>query len=135
MVKSAMAHDIGRIDPETAEALRVLGGVLRELRASRGLSQRALAGRCGLSQSTISRLECGLAPGVRVAWVARLLAGLDTAVRRVPDDRSPVERTHALTLLRAAFSPPAGDARRRAREARRRDRLEAYARAIGAKPP
>lgn len=44
------------------------------------MSQRALAGRCGLSQSTISRLENGLAPGVRVAWVARLLAGLDLDV-------------------------------------------------------
>ncbi|HUG30105.1 MAG TPA: helix-turn-helix transcriptional regulator [Candidatus Limnocylindria bacterium] len=90
-----MAHDIGRIDPETREALKELGQVLRDLRGSRGLTQRALAWRCGLSQSTISRLECGLAEGIRVAWVARLLAGLDTKLQLIPDDRSPGDRSHA----------------------------------------
>jgi transcriptional regulator with XRE-family HTH domain len=73
----AMSHNLGPIDEPTAEALRALGEVLHKVRGERGMSQRALAGRCGLSQSTISRLENGLAPGVRVAWVARLLAGLD----------------------------------------------------------
>lgn len=72
-----MSHTVGPIDECTAEALRILGRILYELRRQRGLSQRALAARCGLSQSTISRLENGLAPGVRVAWIARLLAGLD----------------------------------------------------------
>jgi transcriptional regulator with XRE-family HTH domain len=72
-----MSHSLGPIDEPTAEALRGLGDVLHRVRGERGMSQRALAGRCGLSQSTISRLENGLAPGVRVAWVARLLAGLD----------------------------------------------------------
>jgi DNA-binding Xre family transcriptional regulator len=75
-----MSHILGPIDPPTAASLRELGNVLRDLRAQRGLTQRALAGRCGLSQSTISRLECGLAPGVRVGWLARLLAGLDQGV-------------------------------------------------------
>jgi transcriptional regulator with XRE-family HTH domain len=72
-----MSHTVGPIDEPTAEALRILGRILYELRRQRGLSQRALAARCGLSQSTISRLENGLAPGVRIAWIARLLAGLD----------------------------------------------------------
>jgi transcriptional regulator with XRE-family HTH domain len=75
-----MPHSFGPIDEPTAEALRVLGRILYELRRQRGLSQRALAARCGLSQATISRLENGLAPGVRIAWIARLLAGLDLDV-------------------------------------------------------
>jgi len=72
-----MSHILGDLDEPTIEALEALGNVLRELRGQRGLSQRSLAARCGLSQSTISRLECGLAAGVRVGWLARLLAGLD----------------------------------------------------------
>ena len=82
-----MSHMIGGVDPVTREALQVLGAVFRKLRAERGLSQRALAGRCGLSQSTISKLERGLAEGLRAAWIARLLAGLDGSVRIPPDDR------------------------------------------------
>lgn len=52
----------------------------RSLRCERGLTQRALAERCGLSQSTISRLENGLAPGVRVIWLARLLVSLEPPI-------------------------------------------------------
>jgi transcriptional regulator with XRE-family HTH domain len=129
-----MPHDLGQIDYETREALQVLGQVLRDLRGSRGLSQRALAGRCGLSQATISRLECGLADGVRVAWVARLLVGLDMKVHTVPDARTPVERSHALRLMRHAFSPSAGGERRAARERRRQDRLEEIARQLHGDP-
>ena len=75
-----MSHTVGPIDEPTAEALRILGRILYELRRQRGFNQRALAARCGLSQATISRLENGLAPGVRVAWIARLLAGLDIGI-------------------------------------------------------
>jgi transcriptional regulator with XRE-family HTH domain len=128
LLRLGMAHEIGRIDAGTREAMQVLGGVLRQLRTERGLSQRRLARRCGLSQSTISRLECGLAEGVRVAWVARLLAGLDTSVRLLPDNRPLLERSHAFKRLRQGFSPAAGDARRRARDQLRRDRLEALMR-------
>jgi transcriptional regulator with XRE-family HTH domain len=129
-----VAHSIGRLDPETREALQVLGQVLRLLRAERGLSQRALAGRCGLSQPTISRLECGLAEGVRVAWIARLLVGLDMTVRVLPDERSEIERSHGFRQLRRAFSSSAGDARRRARDQRRQARLDAYVRSLGRDP-
>jgi transcriptional regulator with XRE-family HTH domain len=123
----AMSHPIGQLDRETRDALQILGAVLRELRGSRGLSQRSLASRCGLSQSTISRLENGLAEGVRVAWIARILAALDTVVRLRPDDRPLIERSHAYKHLWQAFSPSAGAARLRARELERRERLEAYA--------
>jgi transcriptional regulator with XRE-family HTH domain len=75
-----MPHSLGPIDEPTAEALRGLAAVVFELRRQRGLSQRALAARCGLSQSTISRLENGLAPGMRIGWLGRILAGLDLEV-------------------------------------------------------
>lgn len=74
-----MSHPIGRLDQPTIEALVLLGSVLRDLRALHGLTQRQLARRCGLDQSTISRLENGKAPGTRAAWIARLLAGLEQA--------------------------------------------------------
>jgi transcriptional regulator with XRE-family HTH domain len=119
-----MSHSIGRIDEPTREALMVLGEVLRELRAERGLSQRALADRCGLSQSTISRLETGKAEGVRAAWIARLLAGLDTHVRRDPDDRHILDRCHGFRRLRRAFDAERGGARWWARESERRRSLD-----------
>lgn len=118
-----MAHTIERLDAPTREALQVLGTVLRSLRAERGLSQRALAGRCGLSQSTISRLETGRAEGVRVAWIARLLAGLDTQTRSFPDERHLMDRHHGFSALRTAFDARHGDARARARELERRRNL------------
>jgi transcriptional regulator with XRE-family HTH domain len=114
-----MAHSIGGIDEPTRDALRVLGHVLRTLRAERGLSQRALATRCGLSQPTISRLERGLAEGVRVAWIARLLAGLDTRVKFLPVDRVPFDEGGGFRLFRTAFDRENGRIRTGAREVAR----------------
>jgi transcriptional regulator with XRE-family HTH domain len=118
-----MSHGLGWIDLDTREALQLLGTVLRELRQERRLSQRALAGRCGLSQSTISRLECGLADGVRVAWIARLLAGLDAEVRIQPDDRPVAKRCHGFRRLRNAFSAQSVELRRRPRRLARQEAL------------
>jgi transcriptional regulator with XRE-family HTH domain len=86
----------------------------------RGLSQRRLAHRCGLSQSTISRLESGKAAGVRVAWIARLLAGLDARVQGLPDDRDLLDRHRGFRKLRTAFDVAHGGARLRERERTRR---------------
>jgi transcriptional regulator with XRE-family HTH domain len=72
-----MSHTLGGLDPGTIAALEELGAGIRYLRQQQLLTQRVLAERCGLSQSTISRLENGLAPGVRVAWLARLFAALE----------------------------------------------------------
>jgi transcriptional regulator with XRE-family HTH domain len=119
-----MSHSIGRLDGPTQEALVELGKVLRELRTERGLSQRALAGRCGLSQATISRLETGQAEGTRVAWLARLLAGLDVQVRVLPDDRHLLDRSRGFRLLRQRFDRLHGDARARAREVERKRNLD-----------
>ena len=119
-----MSHRIGRLDRPTRQALLALGAVLRELRAERGLSQRALASRCGLSQSTISRLETGQAEGVRVAWIARLLAGLDAEVRIQPDERHMLDRCRGFRKLRIAFDREHDNARSRARELKRRQRVD-----------
>ena len=72
-----MAYRLEDQDVPTREALVALGSVFVELRRSRGLTQRKLAARCGLSQSTICRLETGKAPWLSAVWIARLLAGLD----------------------------------------------------------
>ena len=127
-----MSRSTDRTDAATREALEMLGGVLRQLRGGRGLSQRGLAARSGLSQSTISRLECGLAEGARAACIARLLAGLDSRVRSLPDDRPMLERYPGFRRLRNAFSADAGAKLVAARDERRRDRFEAYARSLGA---
>jgi ribosome-binding protein aMBF1 (putative translation factor) len=52
----SVGYVVDRLDPLSEAALREFGNILRTLRAQRGLSQRALAARCGLSQSTICRL-------------------------------------------------------------------------------
>jgi transcriptional regulator with XRE-family HTH domain len=47
-----------------------------------------LARRCGLSQSSISRLEAGKAPTVRVARLARILVALEAklVIELLPPD-------------------------------------------------
>ena len=118
-----MSHTLGGLDPWTQEALRELGGVLSRLRAEAGLTQSALAGRCGLSQPTISKLERGLAPGVRVAWVARLLVGLH---RHADPGQHPWEvrtATTAQLLLRRFATRGALADRMRHADAERRARL------------
>lgn len=71
-----MSHTIGGLDPWTRVALTEIGAVVRYLRGQHGLSQRVMGERSGLSQSTVSRLENGLLPGLRLAWLARVFVGL-----------------------------------------------------------
>lgn len=82
---AGMGYVVDRLDPLSEAALREFGNVLRTLRGQRGLSQRALAARCGLSQSTISRLETGIARGVRIRVLARMLAGLERGLEHDRD--------------------------------------------------
>lgn len=67
---------MGGIDPWTHLALAEIGEVVRYLRAQHGMSQRVMTERSGLSQSSVSRLENGLLPGLRLAWLARVFVGL-----------------------------------------------------------
>ncbi|MGZ6269418.1 MAG: helix-turn-helix domain-containing protein [Candidatus Limnocylindrales bacterium] len=69
--------------PDASEVERTLvafGSVLREARHARGMSQRALEGRAGPDQTTISRLERGLAPSTRLDAVCRIIAALDPRI-------------------------------------------------------
>ena len=72
-----VAYRLEYLDPATREALVALGSVFIDLRRSRGLTQRQVAARCGLSQSSISRLETGKALSLGAIWIARMLASLD----------------------------------------------------------
>jgi transcriptional regulator with XRE-family HTH domain len=72
-----MAYRLEDQDAPTREALVALGSAFFEIRRARGLTQRKLAARSGLAQSTISRFETGKAPWLAAVWVARLLAALD----------------------------------------------------------
>ena len=72
-----MGYRLEDQDEPTLEALRVLGATYRSIRVARGLTQRQLSARSGLSQSTISRFENGRAPWLAAVWIARLLAALD----------------------------------------------------------
>jgi transcriptional regulator with XRE-family HTH domain len=56
--------------------MSVLGEMVRRGRRATGLSQRGLAARCQLNQSTISRLENGNLRHLRLLTVARVLGVL-----------------------------------------------------------
>jgi transcriptional regulator with XRE-family HTH domain len=62
--------------------LRSLGAELRRARYARGFSQAALAGHSTVSQSTVSMLERGLAPGLRISRYALMIAVLGRAPER-----------------------------------------------------
>ncbi|HYN70284.1 MAG TPA: helix-turn-helix transcriptional regulator [Candidatus Eisenbacteria bacterium] len=122
-----MGYVVERLDPLSEEALREFGNVLRMLRGQRGLSQRALAARSGLSQSTISKLETGIARGVRIRVLARMLAGLDRPLEHPLDRPWIVAGPPGWKLLTEAFSTRGRLAQRvtqeRARAALQRERL------------
>jgi DNA-binding Xre family transcriptional regulator len=68
-----MTYRMERYSPTELDALAQIGGAIRVARLRIPWSQHALARRCGISQSTISRLEAGKAPTVRVARLAWIL--------------------------------------------------------------
>jgi transcriptional regulator with XRE-family HTH domain len=72
-----MAYRLEDQDEPTREALAVLGSTFRQIRHARGLTQRQLEARSGVSQSVISRFENGKAPWLSATLIARLLAALD----------------------------------------------------------
>lgn len=55
------------------------GQILRRARKNAGLSQSALAERCGLWQETISKIEGG-SPGSRLETVMEICAALDLEI-------------------------------------------------------
>jgi len=72
-----MGYRLQDQDEPTKEALVALGSAFLKIRAARGLTQRQLERRSGVSQSVISRFENGKAPWLAAVQIARLLAALD----------------------------------------------------------
>ena len=68
-------------DDLTVVGLRLFGALVREARRSIGLSQAGLGARCGLHQSTISRLENGRLTGLAFHHVAMLVFVLREPLR------------------------------------------------------
>jgi len=64
-------------DPVIKRGLELLGSALYQARCRAGLTQRGLEARCGVEQSTISRLENGKLSGIGLYRLARIIAALD----------------------------------------------------------
>jgi transcriptional regulator with XRE-family HTH domain len=63
-------------DRRVTASLIAMGRAVQRARASQGISQEVLEARSHIDQSTISRFERGLAPGLRLDRVAQILTGL-----------------------------------------------------------
>ena len=68
--------------PERDAFLGMIGSGLRRARRERGWSQRDLANVAGVDQPLISRLENGIAPGIRYERFIRILWALEWPVTR-----------------------------------------------------
>jgi transcriptional regulator with XRE-family HTH domain len=84
-----------------------LGAEVRSARMSRGLSQARVGHACGLSQSTIQRVEVGRASGLAILDLSRVLSavGLDLTARAFPGGSPVRDAGHAdlLGRLRAVL--------------------------------
>jgi len=65
--------------PWSQAALELFGRLLRTWRLSAGMSQRMLQRDSGVHQSTISLIENGKRPGIRLVVIARLIAAIERA--------------------------------------------------------
>jgi transcriptional regulator with XRE-family HTH domain len=74
-----MKHE-RREDPDRDAFLALIGSGLRGARHGRGWSQRKLAQVAGVDQSLISRLENGVAPGIRYERFIRIMWALEWPV-------------------------------------------------------
>ena len=71
-----MPYLFRRPNPHTIEALERIGVAVRHARRTQYLSQRVLGRLAGVDQGSISRIENGLAPGMRLEYLARIVAVL-----------------------------------------------------------
>jgi transcriptional regulator with XRE-family HTH domain len=96
--------------------------IISEARRQAGLTQRGLAARAGMPQSTVARIESG-AFKARAGTLERLLEALDLELVAEPRlgrgvDRSLIRRMLALTPReRIEYATKSGEAGRRLREA------------------
>lgn len=54
-----------------------VGAIIRTLREIKGLSQEELSRRASISSATLSSLECGTKPDVKLSTLGRLASVLD----------------------------------------------------------
>ena len=73
---SRWAAYVARSQPTEVAGLRIIGQAVLRVRLAAGLTQRQLAFRAGLNQSTISRLERGELHAMRLVTLARIVAVL-----------------------------------------------------------
>lgn len=71
-----MPYTFRHYDRRVTASLVAIGRAVQLARAQQGISQEVLEARSHIDQSTISRFERGLAPGLRLDRVAQILAGL-----------------------------------------------------------
>ena len=74
-------------DPLDQEALERLGRAVRAARQAQGLTQMRLERRTGVDQTTISRIERGLEPGLALVRLARICTVLRLPAFELPDQK------------------------------------------------
>lgn len=67
-IESKMAESVGDIDMPISEEAAVFGRRVKAYRKGRNLSLRDMADECGVSASSLSRIERGVANFEHVAW-------------------------------------------------------------------
>jgi transcriptional regulator with XRE-family HTH domain len=99
------------LDAEEA-GRRIIAAAVKHARLRAGISQRQLAWRVGVNQSTISRLETGKLRAVRMTTLARIIGvlRLDPATL-VPGE--PIDPTRRMPGQRAAQRMPSQRAAQR----------------------
>ncbi|MBQ9345423.1 MAG: transcriptional regulator [Kiritimatiellae bacterium] len=78
-----LRKEVARLDEGCA-----LVSALERLRVERGLSQRELAARAGISPSTLNRMEAGTDDQLTIGAVRRYLGGLGLSMHIMLDDES-----------------------------------------------
>jgi DNA-binding XRE family transcriptional regulator len=73
--------ETGWADPRVQLGVELLGDAIRQARHGARLSQRALAGRSGVDQPTISRLERGQLRSISLRRLAAIVGTLPDIVR------------------------------------------------------
>ena len=81
-------------DPSSATSLGmlVIGSAIRDARLRLGLTQRQLAWRSAMAQSTLSKLERGHLRGMRLRTLARLIGVLRARPNAHPGEPPPSQR-------------------------------------------
>jgi transcriptional regulator with XRE-family HTH domain len=89
-----VAYSLEHGNPADLEGSAQIGAAIRTARRQLAWSQRRLAWRSGVSQSTISRLEAGKAPTSHLVRLADILIALeaDLVIELRPPRLPPVNR-------------------------------------------